>query len=401
MKILIVTQYFWPENFRINDLAVGLKERGHEVMVFTGKPNYPKGQLYKGYSFFNKRKENWNGIQIIRSPLIPRGNGGGIRLFINYFSFAFFGSLRCIFLKLTADVIYVYEPSPITVGIPAILLKWKTKAPLFFWVQDLWPHVLISSGGIKNKVVIQLANSLTKWIYKHCDKVLLQSKAFYDYIILQNVSRGKMQYLPNSADAYYKPVERNKEFEKYFKSKYNLVFAGNIGESQSFETLLKAAVLVKINNPDISWIVIGDGRMKDWVFKKINDYNIADVFKLIGSYPSDNMPGIFAYADAMIVSLKKDLTLSLTIPSKLQSYMACGKAIIGSLDGEGGRIIKEFECGFVSPSEDEVSMAEQVIKFFNLPMNERKAMEQNSLKFYNLEFNRDVLIDNLISLKNG
>lgn len=398
MRILIVTQYFWPENFRINDLALGLKERGHEVMVFTGKPNYPNGKFYKGYSFFNKRKEDWNGIKIIRSQLIPRGKGGGARLFINYISFAFLGSLRALFLNIKADIIYVYEPSPITVGFPAIVLKWKTKGQLFFWVQDLWPQALEASGNISNKRIIKYANIVTKWIYRYCDKILMQSKAFTDYLLLQNVESNKMIYFPNSAEVFYKPIPKSVQYQKYFQSKYNLVFAGNIGESQAFDTLLKAATLVKIKNPAICWTIIGEGRMKEYVIKKIIEYNIAENFKLIGSFPPGEMPAFFAYADAMIVSLKKDFIFSLTIPSKLQSYMACGKPIIGSLDGEGARIIEQSQCGLVAPGEDEISLSEQVIRFFNLPQQEREDMAQNSLDYYNIEFNRDTLIDNLISL---
>lgn len=398
MRILIVTQYFWPENFRINDLVLGLKDRGHEVVVFTGKPNYPNGKFYKGYSFFNKREEIWNGIKIVRSKLIPRGKGGGINLFFNFISFAFFGSFRALFVNIKADIVFVYQPSPITVGFPAIIFKWKAKAPLFFWVQDLWPQVLVSSGGIRNKYIIKYANAVTKWIYRHCDKILLQSNAFAEYLLLQGVVKDKMEYFPNSAETFYLPLPKSTTYGNYFKAKYNLVFAGNIGESQSFDTLLKAAVLVKKENPDICWTIIGEGRMKEYVIKRIKEYNIEDNFKLIGSYPATEMPVFFAHSDAMIMSLKKDFILSLTIPSKLQSYMACGKPIIGSLDGEGARIIEQFECGLVAPAEDDIFLAKQVINFFNLLPEERKIMEQNSLKYYNIEFNRDGLIDKLISI---
>ncbi|HEY5392591.1 MAG TPA: glycosyltransferase family 4 protein [Hanamia sp.] len=401
MKILIVTQYFWPENFRINDLTIGLKERGHEVTVFTGKPNYPGGKFYKGYTFFGNNTENWNGITIIRSPLIPRGKGGGVRLFLNYISFAFFSSLNALFLNVKPDLIFVYEPSPVTVGIPAIIIKKKAKAHMVLWVQDLWPQVLAVSGGIKNKSILKYSGLLTQWIYKYSDKILVQSNAFTEYLILQNVPSSKINYFPNSTEPFYKPKQKHSNYQKHFTSKYNLVFAGNIGESQSFDTLLKAAVLVKGKNRDIGWVIIGEGRMKDDVSKKIIEYGIEDNFKLIGSFPPTEMPYFYAYADALIMSLKKDFVISLTIPGKLQSYMACGKPIIGCLNGEGAKIIKESECGLVADGENEEDLCNKILFFFSLTEYEQTIMGQKSLAYYKKEFDREMLLNKLISIANG
>ncbi|MBS1528377.1 MAG: glycosyltransferase family 4 protein [Bacteroidetes bacterium] len=401
MRILVVTQYFWPENFRINDLVIGLKERGHEVTVFTGKPNYPGGKFFDGYNFFNKRTETWNGIKIIRSSLLPRGKGGGVRLFLNFLSFAFFSSLRAFLLNTKPDVIFVYEPSPITVGIPAVILKKRTRAKLVFWVQDLWPQVLVVSGGIKNKRVITAADKLTKWIYRHSNKILVQSNAFTDYLLSQGVTKEKVTYYPNSAEAFYRPVPKHPDYQKYFTSGQNIVFAGNIGESQAFDTLLAAARLVKAKNKSICWTIIGDGRMKDYVSGKVVEYGLQDTFKLIGAFPSTEMPYFFAYADALILSLKKDFIISLTIPSKLQSYMACGKPVIGCLDGEGARIITQSDGGLVAAGEDEQQLSEQVLHFFELNENERAVLGQNALAFYEKEFERERLLSQLLSIING
>lgn len=398
MIILVVTQYFWPENFRINDLVLGLKDRGHEVIVFTGKPNYPSGKFFEGYGFFKKRTETWNGIKVIRAPLVPRGKSSGARLFINFISFAFFSAWRALFLKVKPDVIFVYEPSPISIGVPAIVFKKRTKAKIVFWVQDLWPHVLSVSGGIKNKSVMNNADKFTRWVYRHCDKILVQSKAFTEYLLQQDVAEDKIVYYPNSTEPFYKPMQRQADYKQYFAAKHNLIFAGNIGESQAFDTLLKAAVLVKEKNKDICWVILGQGRMKDYVSKKVVEYGLEDNFKLIGSFPPTEMPCFFAYADALILSLKKDFIISLTIPSKLQSYMACGKPIIGCLEGEGAKIINEAQCGLVAQGEDENSLCEQIIHFFNLPEQERAVMGQNALDYYKKEFDRDTLIDQLVAL---
>ena len=169
MKILIITQYFWPESFKINDLALGLKERGHDVSVLTAIPNYPKGVFFDNYSFWKNNEEEWNGIKIYRSKIFSRGNGG-FRLMLNYISFVFFCSLKVFFIKEKFDKIFVYEPSPITVGLPAIVASRRMKIPYYFWVQDLWPESLSAAGGIKNKYVLGFFEKITKVIYQKFKK---------------------------------------------------------------------------------------------------------------------------------------------------------------------------------------------------------------------------------------
>lgn len=395
MRILIVTQYFWPENFKINDIALALKERGHEVLILTGKPNYPNGKFSKGYTFFNKRIEFWNGIKIYRSPIIPRGKGKGIQLFVNYISFAIFSSIKLLFIKNKFDKIFVYEPSPITVGIPGIVAKYKFKAPLYFWVQDLWPESISAAGGINNKSIITVLDWLTRFIYKHSKKVLVQSKAFIPYIINQNTKKDKLVYYPNSSENYYVELSTDQELLKTLPKGIKLLFAGNIGEAQSFDTLLQAASILKKELIDVKWIILGDGRMKDYVNQKIKELNLGDNFFLLGAFPSTEMPKYFSCADALIVSLKKDPIFALTIPSKIQSYLACGKPIITSLDGEGSKIIRESNAGFTGPSEDYAGLVTNVKKFLNLSKEEQKILGQNGRAYFNIEFEREILVDRL------
>lgn len=395
MRILIVTQYFWPENFKINDIALALKERGHEVLILTGKPNYPNGKFSKGYTFFNKRIDFWNGIKIYRSPIIPRGKGKGIQLFVNYISFSIFASIKLLFIKNKFDKIFVYEPSPITVGIPGIVAKYKFKAPLYFWAQDLWPESISAAGGIKNKSVIAVLDWLTRFIYKHSKKVLVQSKAFIPYILNQNIERDKLVYYPNSTENYYHELSTDQELLKTLPKGIKLMFAGNIGEAQSFDTLLQAASILKKELIDVKWIILGDGRMKDYVNQKIKELNLGDNFFLLGAFPSTEMPKYFSCADALIVSLKKDPIFALTIPSKIQSYLACGKPIITSLDGEGSNIIRESNAGFTGPSEDYAGLVTNVKKFLNLSKEEQKILGQNGRAYFNIEFEREILVDRL------
>jgi glycosyltransferase involved in cell wall biosynthesis len=398
MKILIVTQYFWPENFRINDLAIGLQERGHHVEIFTGKPNYPIGKFYKGYSFFGKRTEIWNGIKIHRVPMFPRGSANALRLFLNYLSFAAFGLCRALILKGNFDRILVYEPSPITVGIPAILIKHRKKASIFFWVQDLWPHSISAAGGINNRTILYLFDKLTKWIYKKSDKILIQSEGFREIIRHQCGSNDKIVYYPNSVESLFQINGTKNEIAKILPQGFKVMFAGNIGESQDFDTIVKAAMDLKNINPDIKWIILGDGRKRLYVENKIHQLGLENQFFLLGSFPIERMPDFYACSDCLLVSLKRDFIFSLTIPSKIQSYLACGKPIVASLNGEGARVIKEARAGAVGEAEDAKSLASNVLSLYNLNEEQRQNLGKNARMYFEANFERELLIDKLLQI---
>lgn len=401
MNILIVSQFFWPENFKINDVAKGLQERGHKVSVLTGNPNYPNGKFYKGYSFFKIMKEDFEGITIYRSSVIPRGKGSSIKLFLNYFSLALFASIRILFVRRSFDKILVFEASPITIGIPAIVAKYKFKAPIYFWVQDLWPESISAAGGISNKSIIGLVDKLTRFIYSNCKKILVQSKAFIPYIINQGESIKKMVYLPNSTEKFYKKVKHNNKYIDLIpKDGPILMFAGNIGEAQGFNTIIKSAKYLYDSKIKVNWVILGDGRQRESFEYKINELGLKNIFFFLGSYPPEEMPYFFAYADAMLVTLKKSLIFSLTIPSKIQSYMACSKPIIANLDGEGSRVILDAKCGMVSPSEDFISFSKSIIDFLKLSSNEKVQMGENARLYFKKEFEREKQIDKLINIFN-
>ena len=396
MKILIISQYFWPENFKINDIALGLKDKGHEVSVLTGIPNYPKGEFFEGYNL-KSSDELWNGIKIYRSKLFPRGKGA-IRLFINYFSFVFFGSLKVRQIKSEFDKILVYEPSPITVGIPATVASKRFKTPYFFWVQDLWPESLAAAGGVKNKAVLKVFDMITRFVYKKSEKVLIQSEGFRDYISKQNVPDSKIIFYPNTTEDFYEKRPKSSEIEKKLPEGFKLMFAGNLGEAQSLTTLLEAAEIIKDKGLEINWIFLGEGRAKDNLLKIVEQKKLTDCIHFLGSFPSTDMPSFFASADALIASLKSDRIFSLTIPSKIQSYLACGKPILASLDGEGAKIINEAQCGFASPSENAFLLAENIEKLYSLSSPQREKMGENALKYFQENFERNKLLDDLIHI---
>lgn len=401
MNILIISQYFWPENFKINDVAKGLIARGHNVSVLTGLPNYPKGKFFDGYSFPKNKKENYEGITIYRSPVIPRGNGSSVRLFLNYLSLAFLASIRVLFIKNKFDRIFVYEASPVTIGIPAIIAKYRFNAPIYFWVQDLWPESITAAGGVKNKYVINLVDNLTRFIYGQSKKILVQSRAFIPYILNQKVNKNKIIYLPNSTEKFYKKVDPINKYKKIMpKDGPILMFAGNIGEAQGFNTIIKSASYLNDSGVKVNWVILGDGRQRELIEGEITDLGLQKNFFFLGSYPSEEMPYFFVHANAMLVTLKKNLIFSMTIPNKIQSYMACSKPIIANLDGEGGRVILEAECGLVSPSEDFMSFSKSIITFLKLSSDKKEVMGNNARLYFETEFEREKQLDNIINIFN-
>ncbi len=393
MKILIISQYFWPENFKINDIVLGLKERGNEVSVLTGLPNYPHGDFYDGYNFSSKN-EIWEGVKIYRSKLISRGDGG-LRLFINYISFVIFGWFKVSKIKGDFDTILVYEPSPVTVGIPAIKASKKFRAPYFFWVQDLWPQSLTAAGGVKNPLILGIFDKITRLIYKKAKKVLVQSDGFKSYIKKQGVEEDKLIFYPNSTESFYQKKDKVESIDRTLPSGFRIMFAGNLGEAQSLHTIIAAASKLKLINDNIKWIFVGDGRAKESLLKQIEENNLADTVYLVGSYPSEKMPDFFSCADVLIASLKSDPIFALTIPSKIQSYLACGKPILASLDGEGAYVIEKAKCGYSSNAEDSLALANNVIKMFNHSQQERESMGNNAIEYFNKNFERELLLDRL------
>jgi glycosyltransferase involved in cell wall biosynthesis len=397
LKILVVTQYFYPENFRINDVVLGLKEMGHEVKVLTGKPNYPKGYFYEGYSFFSKAREKWCGITILRAPLFARGKSGGIRLMINYLSFAFFATLKTLLIKDQFDVIFVYEPSPITVGLPAIALGKRKRIPIVFWVQDLWPESVQAAGQISDGLVLNLIDKYTRWTYKNSEKILIQSPGFEQYILNQGVSRGKIIYFPNSTEELYKIVQPADEIKDLVPvAPFTVMFAGNLGEAQDFENIIAAAKIILIETHDIHFVILGDGRKRKEIEEMTAAQGLTENFHILGGFPPATMPDFFALSDALLVSLKDERIFSLTIPSKVQSYMACGKPIVASLGGTAAQIVLEADAGRSAIPGNADSLAQAILDLYNLSEDERNRLGQNALKYSKQHFHRGILLNKLV-----
>jgi glycosyltransferase involved in cell wall biosynthesis len=396
MRVLIVTQYFWPENFRINDLAQVLVERGHDVTVLTGVPNYPAGRAFSGYEWFRTRREQHAGIHIFRVPVIVRGSASALRLFLNYLSFAMSASvLGPILLRREFDAVLAFEPSPVTVGIPAIVMKKWVRAPLLFWVQDLWPESLSATGMVRSPLVISLVRALTGAIYRRCDRIMVQSEAFISRIqdVHGNRRPAQIDYLPNWAESFYQPVIVEPDAPEGIElpSGFRVLFAGNIGAAQSFETIIEAAQRLQ-GHPEIQWIVIGDGRRRAWLEQRRTELGLQDSLHLLGSREPHLMPRYFSLAHALLVTLRSDPIFDLTVPSKVQSYLACGRPIVAALNGEGQRIIRESGAGVAVPAGDSVALAAAVLKMSESSAAERDRMARCARQYYERHFEREAVI---------
>ena len=397
MKLLIVTQYFWPENFRINDLALGLREKGHEVQILTGIPNYPGGRFFTGYNFSGPLFETYEDIPVFRVPFIPRGNGTRIRLVLNYFSFVFFACLLAPLRRLgSIDLIFIYEPSPITVCLPALLLKRLKSAPIMFWMQDLWPESLSATGAISSEKILKMVDILVRFIYRGCERILVQSRTFIEPVKRQDGDPNRILYFPNSAEELYQPVVIEKDAPEgaIMPEGFCVTFAGNIGAAQDFETILNAAERLK-EHKYIHWVIIGDGRMFQWVKRQVIKRRLSETVHLLGRYPAEAMPRFFALSDVLLVILKKEPIFALTIPSKVQSYLACAKPIIAALDGEGARVIKEAGAGVTCPAENPKALTEAVLNLYNVSEKDRKEMGKKGRSYFEKHFEREMLIDRL------
>ncbi len=395
--MLIVTQYFWPESFRINDLALALRERGHDVVVLTGLPNYPGGRLFEGYGIRGPWSESLHQVPVIRVPLIPRGPGDGWRLAVNYASFAASATgLGVPRLPLPFDVTFVYAVSPITAALPAIALRSLHRVPVVLWVQDLWPDNISATGAVRSPLVLSGIGALSRWIHVHCDRVLAQSEAFIPGLERQGVHPDRLSYLPNWAEALYRPMQpdRGDPNGAVLPQGFRVVFAGNIGVSQDFGTILAAAELLR-DHPDIHWIVLGDGRMRPWVEEEVEKRGLRSVIHLLGQHPVEAMPGYFASADALLLTLRHDPLYSMVVPSKLQSYMACARPVIAAIDGEAARIVRESGGGLAVPPEDPSGLADAVLRMARMASADRVEMGRRNRRYFEENFERDLLIGEL------
>ncbi len=398
MRILVVSQYFWPESFRVNELVEQLVARGHELTVLTGRPNYPDGEVFADFRADPARFGRYAGARVLRVPLRPRGHGR-IQLVWNYWSFVFWGCLLGPWLLRghRYDAIICFETSPITAALPALLLRRIKRAPLALWVLDLWPDTLSAVGVMRTPWMLSAVGRLVAFIYRRCDLILAQSRAFFAPIERWSDDPGKTRYFPQWVEAVFEdprgaaePAPELAPYEACFK----IMFAGNIGEAQDFPAILAAAARLR-HRPDIRWLIVGDGRAAPAVRAEIERLDLGGLVHLLGRHPLERMPAFFAGADALLVSLKREPIFAMTIPGKVQSYLAAGRPIVAMLDGEGAEVVARSGAGLACPAGDDLALAECVRRLAELPACERTRMGHQGRAFARSAFDRDHLLAQL------
>ncbi len=397
MRVLIVSQYFWPEDFRINAVAKSLEDKGVEIEVLTGKPNYPRGNIFEGYRAWGCQQQSHQGIKINRIPLLARGTGG-LRLVLNYLSFVVSGLVFAPWLlqKKNFDVIFVYGTSPILQAIPAIFLGWLKGCPVVLNVQDLWPESLSATGYVKNPTVLKLVESMVRFIYRHSALLLVQSKAFEEHVSALVPSTPAVYY-PNSVDASF-AVQTTSAVPEVagLGNGFSVMFAGNIGSAQAVGVIVEAATLLR-EYSDISFAVLGDGSSRAWMMTEAQQRGLSNLH-LPGRFPVETMPGFMQKASILLVTLTDQPIFALTVPNKVQAYMAAGRPIIACLNGESARLVVEAGAGLATPAEDAGALADTILRLYRLSPGELETMGANGRRYYQEHFDHDHLIDQLIVL---
>lgn len=382
MKILVVCQYYYPEPFRHTDICEELVKRGHDVTVVTGLPNYPMGKIYNGYRRGEKRDEVLNGVKVHRCFTIGRKQGAIYR-FLNYYSYAFSSTRYVKKLKEDYDAVFVNQLSPVMMANAAIVYKKKNKTPVVLYCLDLWPESLVAGGIARDSVIYKFFHRTSEKIYKKVDKILVTSRSFSNYFE-EKFGITYVKYLPQYAEAIFTPEQCQKVEDDYI----DLMFAGNVGVAQSVDTIIQAAKLTA-DITNLRWHIVGDGLELEKLQKMAQGMERV-VFH--GRKILNEMPKYYAMADAMIVTMKKDPVLSLTLPGKVQTYMAAGKPIIGAIDGETPIVVAEADCGICGCAEDAKALAENVRKFIKM---DRKIIRKNARAYYDDHFEKQMFINKL------
>ncbi len=402
-NLLIISPLFKPEMNRVNDIVDYFLLKNYKVTVLCPIPNYPKGKYYDGYGIFTKRYEKNENLSIFRVLVYPRKDGSRINLFFNYLSFIIFSILPALILSFKKfDIVFVNQLSPITIALPGIIIKKIKRIPLIMWVTDLWPESVKEAGNLKSNFIPNMILPIVKFIYRNCDKILVSSKSFIGEVS-NKIKDKSIEYMPQwSEDLFLNNNIKNFQNESFEKIKsFKILFAGNIGVSQDFETLIKAMNEIKKYN--VHLVVLGNGRYKKTAIEQVEKLNLQNNISFLGSFPLETMPYFFKKSDALIISLKKSLIFSKTIPSKTQPYMSSSKPILTNADGEVSDIINEANCGLIASSGDYIQLSKNIIKLSQLNDDDLRKMGDNAKKYYLNNFSRKEILmeleEKIIKLK--
>lgn len=391
MRILVVSQYYYPEQFKINDICEDLVKRGQEVTVLTGLPNYPDGIIPEAYRGGRCRNEVINGVKVIRTYEVPRGKGK-LNFIINYLSYMCTASFKALTLNKKFDVVYVFQLSPVTVAIPALIYKIKNKKKVFLYCLDLWPESLKAMNIKESSIIYKLVRILSKWIYRRCDHIGVTSRAFEAYLVNVNkVKSERITYIPQHAENLFASV--NGQFID--NGCTDFLFAGNIGRVQDIDCILKATSELRTYE-DFKVHLVGDGSYIEDVKRLIREYEIEDKVVLHGRHSIQEMPKFYKLADAFLLTLKGDSNIGMTVPGKLQGYMAAGRPVFAAINGATKDVIKEAECGICVTAGDYMGLADAMKKYIINP-SEFEGYGESANAYFNKHFTLEAYQNQLIT----
>ncbi len=392
-RVLILSQHFWPETFRINEVAQSLRDVGCEVAVLTGQPNYPDGRVFPGYRAFAWGRQTWGPGPIYRVPLRPRGNGSSRRLVLNYLSFLASASMFGPWLLRGRrfDVIFVYGTSPILQAIAGLVLRATTGGRLVVWVQDLWPQSLEITGHVRSPSLLSAVARVVAWLYHRCDLLLVQSPGFVQPVLAMS-GGTPVEVHPNPGELSFAQPAAGEPAVR-LDDGFNVVFAGNLGTVQALDTIVEAASRL-LHLPDVRFVIVGSGSRGSWMSEEVRRLRLTNV-QLAGRFPPDAMPGILAQASALLVTLTRSPALAQTVPSKVQAYLAAGRPIIASLDGEGARVVNEAGAGLTCPAEDADALVAAVCRLRDMDPAARDLMGMAGRHYYEQQFEPGLLASRL------
>lgn len=398
-KILVVSQHYWPENFRSTDICSFFEEKNCEVEVLCGIPNYPKGKFFENYSYFRNRRQMHDGVKVRRVFEIPRGNNSNFRIFLNYISFPI-ASLFHIPYLLTQryDKIFIFETSPVIMALSGIILGKLKRIETTMYVLDLWPENLFSVLPIKNSLLQKFATIVSHWHYRKVDKlVVLSEKMKHHLQPITKLSNKKIVIIPQVCEKLYEKKVKDKKLKNRFRAGFNILFTGSITPAQSFETILEAACIIRKSGiKDVNWIIVGDGMSKKWLEDEVARLGLNNVFFFEGIKPIEDIPKYTTnVADLLIACLVKSNLLEATIPAKVMSYFASGKPMVLAMDGEARDLVNNVGCGFAGPTENPKILAKNILKVYFLNPSERDKMGELARTYHFNHFERNMNLSKL------
>lgn len=393
MKILIVTQYYFPEQFLINEIAPDLVKRGHQVTVLTGWPNYPEGKIFPGYGARERQHEFVDGVEVRRCFLTGRGSGIA-SLGLNYLTFAISSSFKMLFTRKKYDLIFCYQLSPLTLAIAAIVYKKRHNTPIFLYCLDLWPESLKVYIKGEKSLLFRLVKRLSTYIYRQCDMIGVSSPSFQEYFeCTHGIAKERISFIAQHANEIAAP-QREAD-----SSLFNFMYAGNVGQIQGLDTVVQAVNIIR-NREDFVFHIVGDGSYFAALRDKIADLGLQDKFVLHGRVPPTEIPHKYSLADVLVITLTGESLIGVTIPAKLQSYMSAGKPILGSINGDAQSVIAQADCGYYVSSGHSEALSEAMVRFIENSPQQNAIYGQNAKNYFNEHFTKEIYIEKLESIFN-